>query len=166
MTIDRSGKWWRGSNPNDIEEYLSEYTADSYPTNEFRHCRCRCNGETFLLWSDDDEGAAKRQCAWCGEFAFVGDSGEYWGEASPEAWRCVECGSAHTNVGVGFSVRATTQAFAGFTWECVARSVACWAALQGERLVQVICRCWTAHGATPAPVAACVAVAAGFGRRP
>ena len=104
MTIDTSGKWWTGSEPNDIDEYLKEYTSDAYPTDEFRLCRCRCNCETFKLWADDDAGVAKRQCTSCGEAAFVADSEEYWDEASPEAWRCVECGSTQTNVGVGFAL--------------------------------------------------------------
>lgn len=103
-----------GSEPNDIKEYLAAYTADEYPMDEFRLCRCQCGRETFLLWADDDEGAAKRECTHCGVGAFVCDSEDYWDEATPDAWRCVECDSNEANVGIGFSLYANDDP--GIRW--------------------------------------------------
>ena len=31
MTIDKSGRWWRGTEPSDLDAYLVAYTADGYP---------------------------------------------------------------------------------------------------------------------------------------
>jgi hypothetical protein len=56
------------------------------------------------LFADDDEGCAKRVCTSCREEHFICDSEEYWPEAGPERWKCVECGSTSANVGVGFSL--------------------------------------------------------------
>lgn len=104
MSIDKSGEWWVGASPDDIKQYLDAYSADAYPANEFRQAKCGCGGETFELFADDDEGCAKRVCTSCREEHFICDSEEYWPEAGPERWKCVECGSTSANVGVGFSL--------------------------------------------------------------
>lgn len=44
MPIDRSGKWWRGSEPADIDEYLKEYSARGYPTSRVVHASCDKEG--------------------------------------------------------------------------------------------------------------------------
>lgn len=102
--IDTSGKWWTGDSAEDIREYLVAYTADSYPVHEFRVARCSCGSLDFALEAGDDEGVARRRCAACGQQHFICDSDEYWEDAEPEQWECVECGSTRTNVGVGFSL--------------------------------------------------------------
>jgi len=40
MTIDRSGKWWVGDDPEDIGEYLKAYSSDGYKVHEFRLAKC------------------------------------------------------------------------------------------------------------------------------
>ena len=60
MGIDKRGKWWVGESLEDLREYLETY-AD-YVVQEFRPAKCNCGSERFLLWADDAEGAAKRQC--------------------------------------------------------------------------------------------------------
>jgi hypothetical protein len=104
MSVDKSGKWWIGTSPNDVKEFLDAYSAESYSIAEFRPAKCRCGSDVFGLFADDDEGCAKRACALCGKEEFICDSGEYWADASPEEWNCIECGSADANVGVGFSL--------------------------------------------------------------
>lgn len=104
MSIDKSGKWWVGTRPEDIKEYLEAYSAEGYPTSEFRKSKCGCGSEVFELWADDEEGCAKRTCISCGQERLICDSEEYWQDASPERWKCVECGSTGANVGVGFSL--------------------------------------------------------------
>ena len=103
MGIDTSGKWWVGTSPFDIKEYLEAYSAQNYRTQEFRQSKCACGGETFELLADDDEGCAKRICVSCGAEQFICDSEEYWSEATPEKWKC-GCGSTTANIGVGFSL--------------------------------------------------------------
>ena len=50
MVIDKSERWWRGSEPADLHEYLVAFTADGYPADEIRDCVCRgCGGRTFGL---------------------------------------------------------------------------------------------------------------------
>ncbi len=104
MTIDDRGKWWIGSEPQDLEAYLKVLTEDGYGVQAFRLARCACGSERFELEADGNEGTARRTCAACGAQQFMCDSAEYWDEAEPEAWSCVECKSKHANVGVGFAL--------------------------------------------------------------
>ena len=106
VSIDSTGKWWIGDQPNDIREFLEAYASDGYKVDEFRLTKCTCGSERFLLWADDDEGCAKRQCESCKRSSFVGDSEEYREEAKPEQWKCTVCKSkaGTCNVGVGFSL--------------------------------------------------------------
>ena len=106
MTIDTSGKWWVGSEPNDLAEYLAAFTADGYLATEFRIARCACGSTVFSLAIDSDEGAASRTCIECGQTHFVCDSAEYWDDASPKKWKCIgKCKSKTANVCVGFALR-------------------------------------------------------------
>jgi hypothetical protein len=93
MSVDKSGKWWVGSNPNDIREFLESYTSDGYVAQEFRLAKCVCGSDTFELFADDGEGVAQRVCTSCGVEHFICDSEEYWAEATPKKWKCIECGS-------------------------------------------------------------------------
>jgi hypothetical protein len=104
MAIDKTGRWWIGSEAEDIEEYLGAYSSEGYRSDEFRLARCKCGGPDFELWADDDEGVAKRVCSSCRAEHFICDSEEYWWESNPAQWACVECGSDKANVGVGFSL--------------------------------------------------------------
>ena len=104
MAIDTSGKWWVGSSPQDLEEYLRAYSEDSYPATVFRLARCHCRSEIFSLEADDDEGVARRTCTACNSAHFICDSGEYWKDARPKRYKCVECSGTTCNVGVGFAL--------------------------------------------------------------
>jgi hypothetical protein len=104
MAIDESGKWWTGTAPDDVRGYLEAYAEDGYQVHDFRLARCPCGCVEFRLEADDNEGVARRTCTSCGEIRFIADSAEYWSDAEPEVWKCVECSSETTNVGVGFSL--------------------------------------------------------------
>lgn len=104
VAIDTSGKWWIGSSPQDIEEYLRAYSEDSYLATVFRLARCQCGSEVFSLEADDDEGVARHTCVTCSSAHYICDSGEYWKEACPERFKCVECHGTSCNVGVGFAL--------------------------------------------------------------
>jgi hypothetical protein len=103
VSIDKSGKWWVGSEPEDLRPYLEAYASEGYEVHEFRLARCSCGSNAFELFADDDEGTAKRICASCKSEHYICDSEEYWSECGPEQYRC-ECGSDFCNVGVGFSL--------------------------------------------------------------
>jgi hypothetical protein len=104
MSIDKSGKWWIGSEPNDIKEYLEAYASEGYEADEFRLSNCNCGSKIFYLYSDDDEGVAKRVCVDCGAEHFICDSEEFWDEAKPKEHTCIECKSNGANIGVAFSL--------------------------------------------------------------
>jgi len=103
MTIDTSGKWWVGSEPTDIAEYLEAYASEGDEVHDFRLARCKCGSISFLLNADDDEGVAQRTCTACETKHFICDSEEFWDESQPERWVC-GCGSEAANIGVGFSI--------------------------------------------------------------
>jgi hypothetical protein len=105
MTIDKSGKWWRGSEFGDVVQYLREYTADGYPVRSVVQCVCECRGTAFKLEGDRDEGCARRTCVACERQAFIGDSAEFWDEAKPKLCRCPACKGVAFEIGVGFSLR-------------------------------------------------------------
>lgn len=103
MAIDRSGKWWKGNSPEDIFVYLDQLFADSYPIHEHRLAVCPCGSEVFSLCWIPDEGAVKRICGQCGTKHFVCDSEENW-DGRPKKFKCIECKSDKTNLGVAFSL--------------------------------------------------------------
>lgn len=104
MAIDKTGKWWVGDKPNDLHEYLIAYSEDGYLVDQFRLATCECGSVEFRVEADDDEGVARRTCVKCKMKHFICDSGEYWEDAEPEKWKCVECKSTVANVGVGFAL--------------------------------------------------------------
>jgi hypothetical protein len=103
MTIDTSGKWWKGADFADLAEYLREYTADGYPAEEVVPCVCTCGHTVFRLEGDQNEGCVRRTCAACGAQAFIADSGEAWDEADPVKLTCRPCRGRWFEVGVAFS---------------------------------------------------------------
>ena len=109
MSIDTSGKWWIGSEPADIRGFLEVYAPEGYEVHDFRLAACPCGSDSFHLDADDNEGVAKRSCVKCSAEHFLCDSEEYWDEARPEHWKCVDCDSEETNVGVGFSLYEDDQ---------------------------------------------------------
>lgn len=106
MTIDTSGKWWKGSGPDDLGEYLRALTPQEigYALDAVRLARCACGSNTFSLRADRDEGGAERTCQACGVSHLMCDSAEIWTDARPRKWRCV-CKRDVGNVAVGVSLR-------------------------------------------------------------
>jgi len=104
MSVDTSGKWWVGSEAADIRNFLEAYAPQGFEVHEFRLAKCHCGSNSFLIEADDNEGVAKQVCSKCSEEHFLCDSEEYWDEAEPERWKCLECGCDQTNIGVGFSL--------------------------------------------------------------
>jgi hypothetical protein len=103
--IDTSGKWWKGSSPEDLDEYLRALSASSYPISEFRLSQCSCGGVRFVLRVEQDEGIAKRVCESCSAENFICDSAEHSRPGQRlKPFKCVTCKSKVANVGVGFAL--------------------------------------------------------------
>jgi len=103
MAIDRSGEWWKGSIPEDIEEYLRTYSEDGYPSTTVVHAACAgCGGVQFSVRIDDEEGCAERTCVACGVRVEMLDSADYIQDAELTSAAC-PCGGGTFNVGVGFA---------------------------------------------------------------
>jgi hypothetical protein len=125
--IRKSGKWWKGTEAADLDDFLRTITAKGYLAERFIHPACSCGNATFRLIANAD--CAQRGCAACGADNFVCDSGEYWGEAEPQECAC-PCGGEVFDLGVGFShVDAITpegERFRTIKWVTVAaRCVTC-----------------------------------------
>ena len=104
MTIDTSGKWWTGSAPEDLHEYLQAFSADSYSIAEFRLSHCTCGRNVFHLHVEQDEGIARRTCVQCGSKYWIADSAENYEKGMRlKKFKCI-CKSHNTNVAVGFSL--------------------------------------------------------------
>ena len=105
MTIDKSGKWWKGNSPEDVQEYLSCLSEAEYKISEFRLSRCTCGSVEFGLEYNVDEGVVRRKCSLCSSVHYMCGSEEYWlPKVRMKKFKCIECKSLVANVGVGFSL--------------------------------------------------------------
>jgi len=104
MTIDTSGKWWKGEDFNDVAEYVKALTENGYPATEVVQAVCICGHTVFRLFADQYEGCAQKVCAKCGAAAFICDSEDCWGVAKPKSVRC-GCKNDTFEVGAGFAFR-------------------------------------------------------------
>ena len=107
MAIDKSGKWWVGSEPADLQEYLTAYTDSqcAYAATSYRPVVCSCGSERFLL--DRAGSVTRRTCPACGQFKMVCRKVEDWEESEAEEgvepYSCIDCASHEANVMVGFA---------------------------------------------------------------
>jgi hypothetical protein len=105
MAIDTSGKWWVGSEPGDLTEYLEALSGSSYKISEFRLSQCQCGGLRFKLSVQVDDGIARRTCESCKAEHFICDSEQYFKKGMRlKRFRCVTCKSDIANIGVGFAL--------------------------------------------------------------
>jgi hypothetical protein len=110
MTIDTSGEYSTGTEPEDIREYLEAYMAEGYPLSHFRLAQCQCGCAGFVLELDDREGVARRTCTDCGARHYVCDSEEFLEDADFVQQDCPVCGATEHNVGSGFSLTEDGEA--------------------------------------------------------
>lgn len=105
VAINTSGKWWTGSAPEDIEDYLRAYSADGYPVARVIIAECRdCGSRSFSVRVDDVEGCAERTCTECGRTELMSDSAKFVDHAELEGAQC-PCGGEIFNVAGGFALR-------------------------------------------------------------
>lgn len=90
MTLQKKGKYWYGTTPEDIEADLIDYSKGNRQLAvKFAQSTCTCGASVFKLESDEDEGAARRICVRCGVEHFMGDSAEYAAEAELSRHPCI-----------------------------------------------------------------------------
>ena len=104
MAINKRGKWWKGTGPADIEEYLHELKPAGYVPDRVDHARCACQGQVFAVRRDQDEGVAVRICIACSNEHLMLDGAEYIEDADLREVRCT-CHAGSYNVAVGFAHR-------------------------------------------------------------
>ena len=104
MAIDTTGRWWKGTDFDDVVEYIKIITKTGYPAEKVLQSVCLCGNTTFRLEADQIEGCARRTCTKCNRKTFIGDSADYWEEATPEQVAS-PCGHSVFELGVGFSLR-------------------------------------------------------------
>ena len=110
MTIDKSGKFWKGTDAADLDEFVPAFAAGGYAIERVVHSRCAdCDGRTFALRVDDEEGYSDRRCAACGRVFHMLDSAEYIDDASPEECAC-PCGGEKFELAVGYAMTDVANA--------------------------------------------------------
>jgi hypothetical protein len=104
MTIDKSGKFWKGTDAADLDEFVPAFAAGGYAVERMVHGRCaECGGTTFALRVDDEGGYADRRCVACSRVVYMLDSVEYIDDANPEECAC-PCGGEEFELAVGFAM--------------------------------------------------------------
>ncbi len=99
--ITKYKEYWKGSEADDITEYLKQYSGN--PRLDVKDISCRsCDGDVFIINCDADECAIQVKCTRCGKAKFIADSAEYWDDAQPETVTCPICGGSAYNAKIGF----------------------------------------------------------------
>lgn len=90
MTLKKRGKYWYGDDHGDLQSELARYSrSNGYPIDDFVDVRCECGSDLFLLFTDELQGVAKRQCCRCHVEHFMGDSADYVDESEVTPHECV-----------------------------------------------------------------------------
>jgi hypothetical protein len=110
MALRRRGKYRYGDSQADIRAEIERYaTANGYPVQHAADVACKtCRGRLFTLLVDEDQGAAARTCAACGDQVAIADSAEYLDDAELDQLACV-CGAEALEVTVGVSLYAGSR---------------------------------------------------------
>jgi hypothetical protein len=88
MTIDKSGKWWKGTSQSDALEYLNELQPGGYPVDEVLPQHCQCGSTTFRVYRSTDDELSYLVCSDCGVKNFVTDSEEHDAGHKYELTKC------------------------------------------------------------------------------
>lgn len=103
MTLDKSGKLWRGDDFDDLAAYIRHFKAGGYSVATVVESRCGvCDGCAFRVTVDEDD-ATRRACLDCGTTAFIGDSAEHWHGTDDDSCAC-PCGGEEFAVAVGYAL--------------------------------------------------------------
>ncbi|HEX5269687.1 MAG TPA: hypothetical protein VFW33_04325 [Gemmataceae bacterium] len=104
MALRKRGKWRYGESQADIRDEILRYSKGvRYLAHHYADAVCACGGAAFRLRLDDDQGAAVRVCAACGNEHPIGDSEEFLSDAELEECAC-PCGREEFQITVGVSL--------------------------------------------------------------
>ena len=99
--IDKTPKYWTGDSPDDITEWLHEYTEE--PSLEIHPVLCRnCKNDALEARIDGDEGVVQIICPECKTKKILLDGEEIWSECHPKKRKCIVCKNNRFNIRVGF----------------------------------------------------------------
>ena len=99
--IDKSRHYWYGDSPDDIDEYLREYSE--CPSIEVKPVICNnCGNDALHLRVDQNEDAIQVKCPKCGYKKILLDCEEIWQDAKPRLRKCHDCKTKEYNIRVGF----------------------------------------------------------------
>ena len=99
--IDKTGYYWHGDSPNDIDEYLKAYSECS--SIEVKPIICNnCGSDAFHLIVDQSEDAIQVKCPRCDYKKIILDCDDVWQNAKPRLRKCPECKAKEYNIKVGF----------------------------------------------------------------
>jgi hypothetical protein len=102
--LTRKGTQHYGESQADLRDEITRYSKlNGYPAQYFADAICNCGGRKFRLALDENEGAASRRCAACGEEHLIGDSGEYLEDAELEVCGC-PCDNDDLEITVGVAL--------------------------------------------------------------
>lgn len=101
IVIDKSRHYWYGDSPDDIDEYLREYSE--CPSIEVKPVICNnCGNDALHLRVDQNEDAIQVKCPKCGYKKILLDCEEIWQDAMPRLRKCHDCKTKEYNIRVGF----------------------------------------------------------------
>jgi len=100
VAIDRSGKWWKGSDEADALEYLAALEPGGYPVDEVLPQSCECGGTSFHVYRNQDDELGYLVCCGCRSKTFVSDSDEHDEGHEYELTKC-PCRSTRARVFLG-----------------------------------------------------------------
>ena len=99
--IDRTPKYRTGTSPDDMIEWLREYTEDD--SLEVHHVKCQnCGNIALEARVDGDEGAIQYNCPECGTKKILLDGEDIWADCHPKKRKCIVCKNSRFNIAVGF----------------------------------------------------------------
>lgn len=109
MALTKIGDYSYGDSQADIRTEIAAYACSiGYPATEFADAVCGCGHCLFRLSLDDNDGAAVRVCAACGERHRIADSPDFLAEEELEECEC-RCGSTEFEVTLGVALHEGSQ---------------------------------------------------------
>ena len=100
MSIDKSGKWWKGTGESDALDYLNALEPGGYPVDEVLPQTCQCGSAAFHLYRNEDDELSYLVCCICGSKTFITDSKKHNDGHDYDLTKC-PCGSSELRVFLG-----------------------------------------------------------------
>jgi hypothetical protein len=104
VAIDRSGEFWRGTDPADLAFCIRDFAEGNYPVGPVTPVVCAgCGKDEFAVLLDPDEGFVRRTCTACRSSVLMLDSADAQPDAQPDTATC-PCGGETFNAAVGYAL--------------------------------------------------------------